>query len=82
MITVICRDFSREHPPIRYILNIDSREIAIECISKRAWIKEILDAGSNIEWNKETVMNYWKSYYDKPDERKITKEYLDNIPNK
>lgn len=76
MITVICRDFYTEHPPVRYLLNIDSELLAEECIIRRDWIKEILDVGKNIQWNKETAIKYWRTYSDDIDESKISDSYL------
>lgn len=80
MITIICRDFYREHPPIKYVLNVDSKELACERVMKKEWIKEILDVGKELIWNREKVTEYWRLYSDKIDESKITREYLEYIP--
>ena len=77
---VIARDFYREHPPIRYEIMACDREDAMSRVSVKDHIKEVLDVSTQVIWNKETVIKYWKIYSETVDESRITEEYLNYTP--
>lgn len=65
---VILRPFHREHPPVCMVGYAKNEEDAANGISRLIGerYKECMDVkkASEIIWNKETVVKYWKQYAD------------------
>ena len=61
---VIARPRYRDHPPICYKGYAKDKVEAANAVFNSDWHKEILDVKSSceIEWNNNTIKEYWKKY--------------------